>query len=134
MIFSHLASPAFSYWSVHCASGALAVALGAFGAHGLKGRGLDTRMLEVWDTGVRYQFVHSLLGLFAVMHRHVEVKSGSTHPASHNYGSLLAGIGNLLFAGSLYGIVLTDIKKLGIITPIGGLLYIAAWLCVAADL
>lgn len=125
-----------SYWAFHCGSGALAVGLGAFGAHGLRNK-VDARMLEVWDTGVRYHFVHSLLGLFAVLHREVAAAraKGSAYPnvastGGTNYGAALALVGNIFFAGSLYGIVLTDVKKLGVLTPIGGLIYIAAWLCV----
>ncbi|CAD7926459.1 unnamed protein product [Amoebophrya sp. A25] len=126
-------NPLLSYWSMHCASGALAVALGAFGAHKLKSTLTDLKMLDVWETGVKYHFVHTLLGLFAVMHREQEVKKGTTHANTSNIGAGLCLLGNLFFAGSLYGIVLTDVKKLGILTPIGGLMYIAAWVCVAAD-
>ena len=57
-------------------------------------------------------------------------KSDVSLTTTSNWGGLLALFGNLLFSGSLYGIVLTGVKKLGAITPIGGLFYIAAWGCV----
>jgi hypothetical protein len=63
--------PAFDLllWKLHCFGGAAAVTFGAFGAHGLKKRIADVKLLEVWDTAARYQFVHSLVGLAAVMYR-----------------------------------------------------------------
>jgi len=100
-------------------SAALSVALGAFAAHGLKGR-LTERMLDVFQTGVHYQMMHSLglilLGLLALQ----GIKT--LGPAA----MMLAGI--LFFSGSLYGLALTSIKWFGPITPIGGLLFIVSWI------
>ena len=124
------------WWQIHCISGALAVTLGAFGAHGLKARVRDVKLLEVWDTAVKYHLVHSLVGLLATIPTHPILASMLKQPATHQmpmakWANYLAFTGNVLFSGSLYGIVLTDIKKLGIITPFGGLCYIAAWICLA---
>ena len=81
------------------------VALGAFAAHGLKNR-LTPEYLAIFHTGVTYQLVHTL-ALFGV--------------------ALAAGI--LLFSGSLYVLTMTGISKLGIITPFGGLAFLAGWVC-----
>lgn len=102
----------------------LAVALGAFGAHGLEGK-LSADMLDVFETGVRYHFYHAL-GLIAV-------GLISTHfPGSALLKTsgwlMLAGI--VLFSGSLYALSTTGIKVLGAITPIGGLSFIVAWLLI----
>ena len=124
------------WWQIHSISGALAVALGAFGAHGLKARVKDVKLLEVWDTAVKYHLVHSLIGLLATLPTHPILISMLKQPhGSHapiaRWANILAFTGNVLFSGSLYAIVLTDVKKLGIITPFGGLCYIAAWICLA---
>ena len=121
------------WWQAHSLSGALAVALGAFGAHGLKSRVKDAKMLEVWDTAVKYHMVHSLIGLLATLPAHPVFASLLKQPVTtmpmSKWANYLAFAGNVLFSGSLYGIVLTDIRKLGIITPFGGMCYIAAWVC-----
>ena len=123
------------WWQVHSFSGALAVALGAFGAHGLKSRVADPKLLEVWDTAVKYHMVHSLIGLLATLPTHPAFESLVKQPVSHmpiaKWANYFAFAGNVLFSGSLYGIVLTGVRKLGIITPFGGLCYIAAWGCLA---
>jgi uncharacterized membrane protein YgdD (TMEM256/DUF423 family) len=106
-------------------AGGLAVILGAFGAHGLKGT-LDPAHLEVFDVAVRYHMYHALalLGLAALLSR---------RPADtllHAAGWLfLAGM--VLFSGSLYLLTLTGIRALGMITPVGGLALIAGWLSMA---
>ena len=125
------------WWQVHCFSGALAVTLGAFGAHGLKKRVVDAKLLEAWDTAVKYHLVHSLIGLLATISTHPVLASMMKQPAEGQqlpmakWANYLAFTGNVLFSGSLYGLVLTDVKKLGIITPFGGMCYIAAWICLA---
>ncbi|MFT3695386.1 MAG: DUF423 domain-containing protein [Kofleriaceae bacterium] len=103
-------------------SGALAVAAGAFGAHALKER-LTEKALGVFETGARYQMYHALaIMLCAVL-------------ASTIAGARLAGwlmqAGIVLFSGSLYLLALTDVKVLGAITPLGGLLFIAGWVWLA---
>jgi uncharacterized membrane protein YgdD (TMEM256/DUF423 family) len=106
-------------------SAALSVALGAFAAHALKAR-LPTDILSVFQTGVQYQFYHSLgLILVGIL---VQLYKGS--PLLSAAGILMA-TGILLFSGSLYVISTTGIRSLGIITPIGGVAFIAAWLMVA---
>ena len=105
-------------------AGFIGVALGAFGAHGLRGR-LTPEMLAVFETGVRYQLVHAvaLLAVAGLMGR----LSGSLITAA---GWLfLAGM--VLFSGSLYLLALTGITILGAITPLGGLAFLAGWACLA---
>ena len=124
------------WWQIHCFSGALAVTLGAFGAHGLKQRVVDVKLLAAWDTAVKYHLVHSLVGLLATISTHPVLASMAKQPGLQQlpmakWANCLALAGNMLFSGSLYGLVLTGIKKLGIITPFGGMCYIAAWICLA---
>ncbi len=105
-------------------SGFVAVALGAFAAHGLKAR-LGADMLAVFETGVRYQMFHAL-GLFAVAWS-CSRRPGKLAPAS---GWLFVA-GTLLFSGSLYALALTGERALGVVTPLGGLAFLAGWLCLA---
>jgi uncharacterized membrane protein YgdD (TMEM256/DUF423 family) len=106
------------------AAGLLAVALGAFGAHGLKER-LAPEMLAVFETGVRYQMYHAL-ALLAVAWACTRW-SGTVV----NVGGWLFVAGTLLFSGSLYVLALSGVRWLGAITPIGGLALLAGWLCLA---
>ncbi|WP_372748394.1 DUF423 domain-containing protein [Litorivivens sp.] len=106
-------------------SGFLAVALGAFGAHALKQR-LTADMLAVYDTAVQYHFYHTL-ALIAVALLAVYGVQGAWLKAS----GWLFLVGTLLFSGSLYALALSGIKMLGAITPLGGLCFLAAWLCLA---
>ncbi len=103
----------------------LGVALGAFGAHGLKAR-VSPEMLTVWQTGVQYHLVHALgLVLIGILcHLLPDIAM------LRNAGWLLLA-GTLLFPGSLYLLVLTDIRILGIITPLGGLSFLLGWLLLA---
>ena len=103
----------------------LAVGLGAFAAHGLRGQ-LDEHLMEVFQTGVRYHFFHALgLALIAML-----VKQ---HPDSKLLcwagWLMLAGI--VVFSGSLYLLTLSGLTWLGMITPFGGLAFLAAWLLLA---
>lgn len=99
--------------------GGLTVALGAFGAHGLKGH-LDAQALEWWDLGVRYSFYNlpglALCALVARPDRSPKLAAWS----------LLLGI--LIFSGSLCAMALTGARWLGAITPIGGVALILGWL------
>lgn len=106
------------------ASGLLAVALGAFGAHALKAR-LPADLLAIWQTAVQYQFWHTL-ALFGVGILLVQGSFGSRTLVVS--GWLFAG-GILIFSGSLYMLALTNIRWLGAITPVGGALWLAAWAC-----
>jgi uncharacterized membrane protein YgdD (TMEM256/DUF423 family) len=104
--------------------GLLAVAIGAFGAHGLKPQ-LTADALATFETGVKYQMYHALLMLF------VGVYTGLT-TSSKKVICYLIVIGILLFSGSIYGLATNtltsfDFKKIGFVTPIGGTLLIIAW-------
>jgi uncharacterized membrane protein YgdD (TMEM256/DUF423 family) len=105
-------------------SGLVGVALGAFGAHGLRNR-LTPDMLAVFETGVRYQMYHALalLGVGLLMDR----LNGWPLTAA---GWLFIG-GIALFSGSLYLLALTGVTSLGAITPLGGLAFLAGWVCLA---
>ena len=103
-------------------AGFLGVAFGAFAAHALKTR-LTPDMLAVFETGARYQMYHALAAFAAAWGR---ARWG--HKAFELAGWLFfAGI--LLFSGSLYLLPLTGARWLGAVTPIGGLAFLAGWLC-----
>jgi uncharacterized membrane protein YgdD (TMEM256/DUF423 family) len=106
-------------------SGFFSVALGAFGAHGLKTH-VSEAMLSVYQTGVQYQMFHTLALLAVVSIIFKGVDSLWLKIASYSW---LLGI--LLFSGSLYLLALTGIKWLGAITPLGGLLFLVGWLSLA---
>lgn len=105
---------------------AMAVALGAFGAHGLKAR-LDEYQMSVYEKAVFYHFIHAL-GLLIVSFL---PKTGTFSGFATTWvcGLLLAGI--ILFSGSLYVLAVTGNRALGAITPLGGVCFIAAWLALA---
>jgi uncharacterized membrane protein YgdD (TMEM256/DUF423 family) len=105
-------------------SGFLAVAIGAFGAHGLKNR-LDETLLAAYQTGVEYQFYHTLALLLVVL-------IGAQFPTIGLYkvAGWLFVVGIVLFSGSLYALALSGVKILGAVTPLGGLCFLAGWLCV----
>jgi uncharacterized membrane protein YgdD (TMEM256/DUF423 family) len=96
------------------------VAAGAFGAHGLQNR-IDAHALAVFETGARYQMYHALaIGLAA----------GRGTAAAHLACMLfLAGI--VLFSGSLYLLALTGMRAMGLVTPLGGLAFLAGWAALA---
>ncbi|RUT33539.1 DUF423 domain-containing protein [Paenibacillus zeisoli] len=99
----------------------LAVALGAFGAHALKAK-LSEDMMKVYQTGIQYHLIHGigllLLGVLAGQ------MNGSSQVILAGW-FLFAGI--ILFSGSLYALSLSGIRKLGAITPLGGLAWLAGW-------
>jgi uncharacterized membrane protein YgdD (TMEM256/DUF423 family) len=117
--------PEMNIWLVIAGiNGALAVAAGAFGAHGLQGR-LDAHALQVFETGARYHMYHALaIGLAAYA-----IRGASAGAAQAAAVFFLAGI--VLFSGSLYLLALTGVTKLGIVTPFGGLAFIAGWVALA---
>jgi len=105
-------------------SGFVAVALGAFAAHALKGR-MDADLLASFEVGVRYQMYHSL-ALLAVAWAQTKWP-GAVLTAS---GWLfVAGI--VIFSGSLYVLSVSGARWLGAVTPFGGLALLAGWLCLA---
>jgi uncharacterized membrane protein YgdD (TMEM256/DUF423 family) len=107
-------------------SGMLAVALGAFGAHALKGK-LDDYALGVFDTAVQYHFYHSFallaVGVIALNQPQTVLLKSS---------GWLFFMGILIFSGSLYVLSFSGIRWLGAITPLGGLAFIGGWACLAA--
>jgi uncharacterized membrane protein YgdD (TMEM256/DUF423 family) len=109
-----------SILTIAAISGLLAVVLGAFGAHALK-KMISPEMLEVYKTGVQYQFYHTfaLLAVGILMHFNTS--------KALKWSGYLFVVGILLFSGSLYVMTITGIKALGIITPFGGTVWIAAW-------
>ncbi|GAB1768165.1 DUF423 domain-containing protein [Priestia aryabhattai] len=102
----------------------LAVALGAFGAHGLEGK-ISEKYLEVWKTGVQYQMFHAI-GLFVIAFLLSKFPQSSLLTASG--WIMFAGI--VLFSGSLYVLSTSGIKVLGAITPLGGVAFIVAWILI----
>jgi uncharacterized membrane protein YgdD (TMEM256/DUF423 family) len=101
---------------VAAAAGLLAVALGAFGAHGLKDWLARNETAAIWEKAVFYHFIHAVV-LF--------VLAGRKRFAALAWWSFLAGI--LLFSGSLYLFALTKIHGLVFITPLGGVSFLAGW-------
>jgi uncharacterized membrane protein YgdD (TMEM256/DUF423 family) len=109
---------------------ALAVVLGAFGAHALKAV-LTPEMLTIWETGNRYHVYHAL-GLFVVAFVGLWAQAtGKTPPAPLSIAGWLFVAGLFLFSGSLYTLAYTGIRWLGAITPLGGVSWIAGWLALA---
>lgn len=100
------------------------VALGAFAAHGLKNR-LSAEYLAIFHTGVTYQLVHTL-ALLGVALLATQIPGRLVTWAGASFA-----IGILLFSGSLYLLTLTGFGKLGIVTPFGGLAFLAGWFCSA---
>ena len=104
--------------------GALAVVMGAFATHGLQAM-LSERMLAAFETGARYHLVHALaMGLAALAARGRAARLASLAAA-------LFLAGTLLFSGSLYVLAFTGVTALGMITPLGGLSFIAGWIVLA---
>jgi uncharacterized membrane protein YgdD (TMEM256/DUF423 family) len=103
--------------------GALGIGLGAFGAHALKMK-LSPEHLEAYKTGVLYHLIHTpvvlALGIYErqTPDRDVDLAGG------------LIALGVVLFSGSLYTLTISGIKKLGLITPLGGLVMIAGWIAI----
>ncbi len=103
----------------------LGVALGAFGAHGLKGK-ISDEMMQNWHTAVEYHFVHGL-GLLVVGW----LSTLKPDVAMIRAVGWMFVVGIVLFSGSLYLMALTGERKLGMITPFGGLSLLVGWVCLA---
>lgn len=110
-----------SLWlAIAAINGGLAVASGAFAAHGLQGR-IDAQALQTFETGARYHMYHALaIGLAALAMR--DAAAGVAMSAA---GFFLAGI--LLFSGSLYLLALTGVRAFGLVTPFGGVCFLIGW-------
>lgn len=103
--------------------GALAVGIGAFGAHGLKAILEETGRIETFETAIKYHFYHSLglflIGILALI---------KPDWKGLGFAAISMIIGILIFSGSLYILSLTGITWLGAITPLGGVAFILGWL------
>ena len=108
-----------------CLLALAAVALGAFGAHGLRAR-VEPRMLEVFELGVRYQMFHALALMAAALARPL------LRPRRADAACACFVAGTAVFSGSLYAMALTGIRALGAITPVGGVLFLIGWILLAA--
>lgn len=106
-------------------SGFIAVALGAFGAHGLKQR-LSADLLAVYQTGVQYHFYHTF-ALLAVGLLMLHMPANG----ALRWSGILFIVGMVIFSGSLYVLSLTGVRWLGAITPLGGVAFLVAWLLLA---
>ena len=101
----------------------LAVAAGAFGAHGLEAHLTETGQTDNYETAVRYQMWHALAILLCAALDSPERRTGRA--------AWCFLIGSLIFAGALFGIALAGVRWLGAIAPIGGTLLIAGWVLLA---
>ena len=113
-----------TYAAVGAISGFVAVAAGAFGAHALRAQ-LSPAMLQVFETGARYQMYHALALLAAAF------MAGDGECQSAIWAARFFLLGTVLFSGSLYALAVTGISGLGLITPFGGVAFLAGWLCLA---
>ncbi len=113
------------FFTLGAISGAISVALGAFGAHALRKRVSEDR-LGTYQTGVQYEMYHALALVGVAL-------AAAQRPASAWVGAAgwLFVAGTLLFSGSLYLLVLTGRRFFGAITPLGGVAFIAGWICLA---
>lgn len=102
----------------------LSVVMGAFGAHGLRER-LAPEMLQIYEIGARYQMYHALAVLAVGL---VQIKID--HPMLSVAGWCFV-VGTVIFSGTLYALSLTGIRILGMITPIGGAIFILGWAAMA---
>ncbi|WP_448602507.1 DUF423 domain-containing protein [Thermoleptolyngbya sp.] len=106
--------------------GGLSVAAGAFGSHALRPK-LSDRMLEIFETGTRYQMYHALaLLLVGLLLLRAEAGQGWLNAAGWAFV-----VGTLIFSGSLYALSLSGIKILGAVAPIGGTALMIGWGCLA---
>ncbi|MGL4522434.1 MAG: DUF423 domain-containing protein [Bacilli bacterium] len=111
-----------SFIRIGAVSGAVVVALGAFGAHALKEM-VSVAALGNWETAVKYQMFHTIgILIVALLHKMYSNKLLTT-------AGVCFLVGIFIFSGSLYILVLSGIKWLGAITPIGGVSFIIGWIC-----
>jgi uncharacterized membrane protein YgdD (TMEM256/DUF423 family) len=106
------------FWIIISAvSGFTAVAIGAFGAHGMREK-LSTEMLEVYKTGVLYQFIHTIVLLILSLTNFIKTK----------FASIFFLMGIILFSFSLYLYSTSGIQFFAMITPVGGVCFLIGWL------
>lgn len=105
--------------------GGLGVLCGAFAAHGLKGR-VDAYALSVFETGARYHMYHALAMALAAL----AGRDPAARPRAR-VAAALFGLGIVLFSGSLYLLALTAAPWLGLVTPLGGIAFVAGWAMLA---
>jgi uncharacterized membrane protein YgdD (TMEM256/DUF423 family) len=116
--------------SIGAASGLLAVAAGAFGAHALRER-LSATALDTFQTGAQYQMYHALATLaVGILLARFSIEGS----AWLNAAGWLFVAGTVLFSGSLYLLAVTDVRWLGAITPLGGVAFLAGWLALAVGI
>jgi uncharacterized membrane protein YgdD (TMEM256/DUF423 family) len=104
----------------------LGVIFGAFGAHALRGR-LDAYSMDVYERAVLYHFIHAL-GVLIVS---ILPRAGALAQSSANWVCALLLAGVVIFSGSLYALAMSGVRTLGLITPLGGLSFIAGWFVLA---
>lgn len=102
-------------------SGLVSVTLGAFGAHGLRGK-LDDRLMHAFETGTYYQMSHTLVLILCCLMIEHWGRHWSLEIAAYAFA-----LGIILFSGSLYCIAILDIRWLGPVTPVGGLCFMVGW-------
>ena len=105
---------------VGAVSGFITVALGAFGAHGLKEILISNQTMDIYNKAVLYQMFHTIAILIVGL---LEINLGK----SFNFTGVLFTSGILIFSGSLYILAITNMKWLGAITPVGGLCFLVGW-------
>ncbi|MCW5912781.1 MAG: DUF423 domain-containing protein [Cyclobacteriaceae bacterium] len=107
--------------------GFLAVALGAFGAHALKPSLLANNRLDIFNLAVHYQFYHTLALLAIALLLHQEEKR------LLKAAGVFMVVGIIFFSGSLYVMAIANISSLGMITPLGGICFLAGWACLVGS-
>jgi len=112
------------FFGLGCVSAFVAVALGAFGAHGLRAR-LSPEMMAVFQTGVQYHMAHALALIL------VGLIMGRMDGWLIQTAGWMFVAGIVFFSGSLYALAVTGVTILGAITPIGGLCFLIGWACLA---
>lgn len=112
------------FFAIGALSAFLGVAAGAFGAHGLKSR-VTPEMLGVFEVGVRYQVYHAFALIACAW-----AATKWPGPLVNTSGWLFV-VGTVVFSGTLYALSLTGVRWLGAVTPLGGLAFLAGWICLA---
>ena len=113
------------YVKIGALAAMLSVALGAFGAHALKDE-LSSDMMDVYQTGVQYHMFHAVGILLVAL-----LIDRLPRPKLALWSARLLLVGVVLFSGSLYALALSGVEALGAITPLGGVAFIAGWICLA---